>query len=431
MNYSQAQTYLAEVQERGAKLTIDNIQTIIDNLPYDLNKIQFIQVAGTNGKGSTSHFLTSILQAAGYTVGLFTSPHYQDIRERVTIDKEWISEDDFASSLTRVRDISESLVESGKIDNMPTFFEHIFLTAIDYFHRNGANFAVMEVGLGGRLDATSTLLPVASIITNISFDHTKTLGKRIQDIALEKAGIIKPGVPLICGCSVKSIANTVIKRECLSKQAPFFNVINSQNRLSVQEESDHYHCQYSTPLGEYSYDVTVNGRHQTQNAATAVKTMEVLNSRGLGISPHALYEGIKNNFIPGRVEMIAGDPPYILDGSHNEESVRALTEFLKQKNLKDLTLIFGVLRDKKYRRMIAHLLPHVKNIVLTEPKSKRAFSAQRLVPYFNGHTVTIKTDYREALECARAFSNPVLITGSIYLSGEMRNLIMGGKHERG
>ena len=431
MNYSQAQTYLKEVQERGAKLTIDNIQTIIDNLPYNLNDMKFIQVAGTNGKGSTSHFLTSILQSAGYNVGLFTSPHYQDIRERITINKQWISEDDFAGSLTHVRDIAESLEAEGKIENMPTFFEHIFLTAIDYFFKKGAGFAVMEVGLGGRLDATSTLKPMASIITNISFDHTKTLGKRIRDIAMEKAGIIKPGVPLVCGCSVKSISNSVIKNECLRRGAPFHNVLNAQNKLVVDEKEDHYHCHYSSPLDNYTFDVHVNGRHQTKNAAAAVKTMEVLKQGGLDIPVEALYKGIKNNFIPGRVELFEGDPSYILDGSHNEESIRALSEFLKQKDLKNLTLIFGVLRDKKYRRMISYLLPHVNNIVLTEPQSKRALPAQRLLPYFSGHQTVIKTDYREALEYAKTFSNPVLITGSIYLSGEMRNLILGGKHERG
>lgn len=431
MDYSQAQTYLRKVQERGAKLTIDNIQTIIDNLPFDLNRIKFIQVAGTNGKGSTSHFLTSILQSAGQKVGLFTSPHYQSIRERITLNKQWISEEDFALSLTRIRDISQSLESTGRIENMPTFFEHIFLTSLDYFHRKGADFAVMEVGLGGRLDATSTLKPIASIITNISFDHTKTLGKRIRDIAMEKAGIIKPGTPLICGCSVKSIANTVIKNECLKKGAPFHNVLNARNLLTVSEEPDHYQCRYTTPTDQYNFDVFVNGRHQTKNAAAAVKTMEVLNQRGLEISKEILYEGIKNNFIPGRVEMIEGSPPYILDGSHNEESVKALGEFLKQRNINDLTLVFGVLRDKKYRRMISHLLPHVKNVVLTEPQSKRALPAQRLLPYFNGHNVVIKTDYKEALDIAKTFSNPVLITGSIYLSGEMRNLILGGKHERG
>ena len=431
MNYSQAQTYLQKVQERGAKLTINNIQAIIDNLPYNLNNIQFIQVAGTNGKGSTSHCLTSILQTAGYNVGLFTSPHYQNIRERITINKQWISEEDFAHSLSRVHDIAESLAAAGKIENMPTFFENIFLTSIDYFHRKGAKFAVMEVGLGGRLDATSTLQPIASVITNISFDHTKTLGKRIRDIAMEKAGIIKSGIPVICGCSVKSISNTVIRNESQKRGAPFHNVLNSKNNLTVVEKPDHHHCLYQTISDCYSFDVYVNGRHQTLNAAAAIKTVEILNQNGLGISKETLYDGIKNNIVPGRVEMIDGTPPYILDGSHNEESIRALSEFLKQKNIKDMTMIFGVLRDKKYRRMISYLLPHVKNVILTEPQSKRALPAQRLLPYFNGHNVVIKQDYTEALGCAQTFLNPVLITGSIYLSGEMRNLILGGKHERG
>ena len=279
MNYTQALDYLQDVQERGAKLSLANIQNIIDNLPFDLSHIKFIQVAGTNGKGSTAHFLTSILQYAGNKVGLFTSPHLQDIRERITINKGWISKEDFALCLFQVKKIAEELLRKKAIDNMPTFFEHIFLTSLYYFKRNRVDYAVLEVGLGGRLDATSTVTPEVSVITNISFDHTKTLGKRIKDIAAEKAGIIKKHVPVVCGCSVYSTANRVIKNTSAARNAPFYNVFDAKNRLETGKKNGSHHCIYTTGSGTYTFDVHLNGCHQTKNAATAIKAIEILNAK--------------------------------------------------------------------------------------------------------------------------------------------------------
>lgn len=425
MNYHGVLEYLTKIQEKGAKLSLENIQKIIDHFPFDLNSISFIQIAGTNGKGSTSHFITSMLKSAGHKVGLFTSPHLQDIRERISINKEWISRDHFSHSLSRVKRIVESLYEEKVIDDIPTFFEHLLLTALDFFVHEKVDFAVLEVGLGGRLDATSTITPVISVITNISLDHTKTLGKRIQDIATEKAGIIKPGVPIVCGCSVRSIANRTIRKIADQRQSEFFNVFDRDNTLSVTDGEKYQICQYTTKSDQYTFELQLHGKHQGKNAATAIKVFEVLNRHEEVFPMDAILSGIKQNFVPGRIEHIPASPEIILDSGHNLEGIKALSDFLAQKDKKNLTLVFGVLRDKKYKKMVDMLLPFTKNVILTEPISKRALPAEKLSHLFSGKKVFIEKSPLKALESARILKNEILITGSFYLAGVMRNIIYG------
>ena len=430
MNYSQSLQYLGKIQEKGIKLALTNIKKAINHLPFSIHNFHFIQVAGTNGKGSTSHFITSTLQAAGFKVGLFTSPHLQDIRERITIDKQWISEAEFAKSLTAVKIICEELVKKNLIDNIPTFFEYLFLLALHYFHQNKIDFAVFEVGLGGRLDATSTITPEVSVITNISYDHTRTLGKRIRDIAVEKAGIIKKNVPVISGCKRKSISRKIIREISKKRKAPFYDVLLSEKSLQIQDKPDGYQCVYLTESNRYHFEIHLNGKHQVMNAVTAIRTVEILKTRGFHISNQAITEGVKKNFIPGRIEIVHTSPPIILDGGHNAGGIASLVQFLDQKKLKNFTLIFGVLRDKNYRKMISQLLPFVSRVVITEPLSERALPAEKLVRFFSHKEFEVKKNIKEALETAKKWADSILVTGSLYLVGEMRNIIFGGgRHE--
>jgi len=426
MNFKEALYYLEQVREKGTKLALDNIQRIIDNLPISLDKIHFIQVAGTNGKGSTSHYLTSILNKSGYKTGMFTSPHLQDLRERITINKEWISEQDFADSILKVKEVSEKLLKNKIIEETPTYFEHMLLTSLFYFFKHQVDFAVMEVGLGGRLDATSTLSPVITIITNISYDHTKTLGKSLALIAAEKAGIIKNGIPVICGCRTNTAANRTVKKIAEEKAAPFFNSFDKKNSVSFTQKNEYYDSTYLSDSGKYQFRVFMNGNHQVSNAATAIKTIEVLNNRGFDISSPAIISGIEQNSVPGRIETFNIKNGIILDGGHNEESIKALSGYLKEKKKKDLTLIFGVLRDKKYRKMIKYLEPYIQNIIITEPVSPRALPAEKLAKEFKEKKTYIQKNLKLALEEAYRFKNEILITGSLYLAGEMRALVTGG-----
>lgn len=424
MNYSEALSYLEEVRENGTKLSLSNIKKIIENLPFSLSKIKFIQVAGTNGKGSTSHFITSILKSEGFKVGLFTSPHLQNIRERITINKNWISEQEFADQIEKIKAFVKKLKKEKVIETIPTFFEHLLLLSLFYFFYKSTDYAVLEVGLGGRLDATTAIKPIVSIITNISLEHTKTLGKHIKDIAFEKAGISKPHVPLVCGCNKYSISTRVIKAVCENKQAYFHQVFNKHNFLTSEMEEGFYNCSYKTPKDTYNYKVYMNGLHQTRNAATAIKAIEVINDSDNTISMESIKQGIKENFVPGRIELIKGIPDIIIDGGHNVDGINALANHLKSKNYKNCTLIFGVLRDKKYRKMVELLKPYIKNIILVKPKSNRALPLTVLKSLFSDKkTYIFDDDYIKGMAFAKEINETIIITGSIYMIGEMRNIL--------
>ncbi len=426
MTYAEAQKYLIKVRENGTKLSLDNIERIIRHLPFSLSKIKFIQVAGTNGKGSTSHFITSIIKSSNKKVGLFTSPHLQNIRERISVNKTLISENDFAREIGEIENFLINLKSESIIDFLPTFFEHMLLLALFYFNTNSVDFAVLEVGLGGRLDATTAIKPILAIITNISLDHTKTLGKRITDIAKEKAGIAKKGVPLICGCKKSITARKVIKNICDKVGAEFHYAFNKSHILKTEYKNNVYKCLYKTDKNTYDFEVSMNGVHQTLNAATAIKAIEIINNNlKVPISLNSIKTGIKKNFVPGRIELIKDESDIIIDAGHNTEGIKALCNFLQLKNYRDCTLIFGVLRDKNYKKMVEILKPFMGSIILVEPKSNRALAINDLQNLFkNKISFTYKNDYKKALNHAIKLKKTIIITGSIYMIGEMRNLLI-------
>ena len=434
MDYQWVLTYLKDQEARGINPGLENTQQLLKHFPYfyrdferDLQRICFIQVAGTNGKGSTAYFLASILQAAGYKVGLFTSPHLHDIRERISINKQWISPEDFSIGFCSINGLAEDLLKRELINQMPSFFEYTFLIAIHYFSREKVNFVILEVGLGGRWDATSAITPAVTAITTIARDHTLILGKRLGEIAGEKAGIIKKGVPVVCGCKVGSIAHRVIKNTANRAGAPFFNVIDSKNHLEIKD-NHFYHCSYATESGDYTFDVRLNGVHQTFNAAAAVRIIQVLsnNNKSVYLSKTSICDGISDAFVPARIETLDTSPRVILDGSHNVQSTTALAHFLKEKKKNRLTLVFGVLADKNYRGMIALLLPYINRVILTEPLSERALPAEKMLKYFKNKVVLVRKNPMEAYQSARQFKDDILITGSFYLVGEVRKIILAG-----
>ncbi len=335
-------TYLKDLESRGIHPGLENTRQLLKhfshfhkNFEIDLPQRFVIQVAGTNGKGSTAYFLASILQAAGYKVGLFTSPHLHDIRERISINKQWISPGDFSTALWSIKGLAEDLLKRGLISHLPSYFEYMFLIAIHYFFREKVDFVILEVGLGGRWDATSAITPEVTAITTIARDHTMILGKRLEEIAGEKAGIIKKGVPVVCGCKVGSIAHRVIKNRATQAQAPFFNVFDSKNHLEIRDNHS-YQCSYTTESDGYTFDVRLNGVHQTFNAAAAVKIIQVLsnNNKSVYVSKTSICDGISDTFVPARIEALDTSPRVILDGSHNVQSTTALAHFLKEKKKK-------------------------------------------------------------------------------------------------
>jgi len=426
MHYAAACEYLKKIQGENCKLSLDNIQRLIAHLPFDAGAIKYIQVAGTNGKGSTAHFIAAILQSAGWRVGIFTSPHLQDVRERIQVDGRLISRKDFAMAISAVHSLSWELISSRVIANFPTFFETLFLAALFHFVKRGCDWAVLEVGLGGRLDATSTVIPEVSVITNISSDHTNILGKTLAAITREKVAIARENVPLISGCPTASLAGRIIRAEARAKKAPLVEVFSGQPLL-VEKKGAVYLCSYRAPSAEYRFRVVQKGRHQTINAAVAVRAVDELRRLGWEIGPADVARGIGNMFIPARLEVISGRPPLILDGAHNRAGIKVLVEYLREEGIRDCTLLFGVLKDKHYQAMARQLAPLAANVILSEPLSERALPAEKLLPFFRGKNCRIERNYSRALAVAKKLKRIIIVCGSLYLVGELRTVALGGK----
>ena len=364
-------------------------------------------------------------------MGLFTSPHLQTVRERIVIQGIPIAPDMFAKAYDEVCKLSERLIEADILDTPPTFFESVFLTALFCFHWSGVSIIVWEVGLGGRLDATSTLHPVLHIITNISLEHTRILGHTLQKIADEKAGMIKTGVPVICGCPPRSAAYRQIRKRALELTSPFLPLHHGPDVLREHTGQIPLTGAYRLPSGHWvALEPRMPGAHQLANAATAVLAMTSLAERGIipPVAHDAMLEAMRSVQVPGRVEHLSlkNTPPVVLDGGHNLDGIAALVRALKQQNIGPATVIFGVLGDKSYRRMVQMLLPACARVILIRPDSHRALNPEKLLPLFAPHVpTTLARTPEEAWALARNGNHPILITGSLYLAGTFRNLLRG------
>ncbi|MCP4217162.1 MAG: hypothetical protein GY765_21120 [bacterium] len=432
MEYTDISKYLRELEQKGAHMDLRTVACFIAAFPPDFGSTKIIQVAGTNGKGSTASFLTSILTEAGYKVGLFTSPHLRDYRESLSIDGQWIAPEHLAYHVTDIKRKAESLLEKKQLSGLPTYFETIFLVSLYYFLQFSVDVIILEAGMGGRSDATTSVTPHLSIITGVSHDHNRVLGKRIADIAAEKAGIIKQGVPVVCACSVYSVANRIIRKRAEACGAPFYNVPGKGNRLTVEGRGEYYHCFYATgePAEEFFYDVYLRGEHQPRNAAVAIKAIQLLERCGITVEKDAVAAGIAKTRMPARLEQLPTTPPVLLDVGHNVESITGLRNYLLEKGKKKFTLIFGVLRDKNYRKMASLLLPLVDRVILTKPLSHRALPPAELKSAFSklpSTRIFIRNRLNDALDTAKQWQKEIVITGSFYLVGEMRHMIINGE----
>jgi dihydrofolate synthase/folylpolyglutamate synthase len=429
MRYAAALAYLNRIQGETGKLSLDNIRRVIERAPFAAPVARFVQVAGTNGKGSTSHYIAAILQSAGWRIGLFTSPHLQDVRERIRLDGRPISRAAFARSLSAVRSLAVGLQAEGLIANLPTFFETLFLAALHHYAERHADWVVLEVGLGGRLDATSTVVPEVALITNIGMDHMDILGGTLAAIAREKAGIARRGVPLISGCPPRSTAARVIRVRARAKGTPLIEAFAPPRRLQVEKKRGGYSCRYAVEGHDYRFLVPQHGRHQARNAALAVAAVDALRRRGWPIGDDDVRAGIRAMFIPARIERLGGRPDVIIDGGHNRAGIRALVDYLREESIRGFTLLFGVLRDKQYPAMARMLAPLAGRVVLSVPDSPRALPPEELLKHFPGRACLIERDPARALAVAKKFKRTIIACGSLYLVGAIRAAARGGKKE--
>lgn len=415
MRYAAAIHELFGLQARGMRLGIERMR---DGLAYrrlDLARLPpMIQVAGTNGKGSVAAMLASGLQAAGYRTGLFTSPHLHRFTERIRIDGQPLATREAARRI-------EELLSVFRRRGAPflSFFELSTLMAAETFRDHGCDFAVMEVGLGGRLDATNALPAVLTVITRIARDHEQVLGSRLSQIAREKAGIIKPHVPVIVGSRIPA-ALREIERAARGKRAPLQRI---DRDFAARARAD----TATFRVGRRRYGplrLGLSGAHQLDNAACAVAALDQLARLGHRLSNRAIIQGLERVRWPARLERLAGHPGYLLDAAHNPDGCAALASHLAGEPRRPRALVFGVMRDKDYPAMLRELAPVVDTVVYARPPLPRAERPNNLQKVLPGVAATSVAD---ALRRARRSAGPrglVVVAGSIFLVAEARARIL-------
>jgi dihydrofolate synthase / folylpolyglutamate synthase len=425
--YSLGRELAAPQQARVQKFGLENISILAQELGQPQRAAPCAHIAGTNGKGSTAAMLESILRTAGLRTGLYTSPHLERINERMRIHGENISDEDFAAAWTRVHTAIEALMAAGKLAAHPTFFECVTAMAFLAFARHTVDFAVYEVGLGGRLDATNIVVPEVAILTQVDFDHENFLGHSIEEIAAEKAGIIKPGAWVV-SASERLEARSVIAKRCAEMDARLVELDATAHLEETQDRDGIYRA--TAVLAHSSKKLrlapALPGAFQLRNALTAAIAARLLADRGFPINDESIEHGIASAKWPGRLERLATCPDTYLDGAHNPSGARELLKFWDE-NFADrrIFLVYGAMRDKAVDEISGLLFPRADTVILTEPRQPRAISASLLAEMTGHHAKRFQVipDPAKALETAielATAANAVFATGSLYLVGDLR-----------
>lgn len=431
--YKLGRELAAPQQARVQKFGLQNIRLLAEALGHPHLAVPCVHVAGTNGKGSTAAMIESILRAAGFRTGLYTSPHLERINERIRIDGEEISDESFAACWTRVQSAIESLLAAGKLAAHPTFFECVtaiaFVAFADSFHFGPLRefVAVYEVGLGGRLDSTNVVEPRVAVITPIDFDHENFLGHSIEEIAGEKAGIIKRN-GWVVSAPQRPEARAVIAARARGSDARVVETNALWQLRAITSQDGFYQAVASgrEKGGPITIKPSLAGKFQIQNALTAATAAILLRECGFGVSNNAISAGISSARWPGRLERISERPAIYLDGAHNPAAARELKAFWEENFVgRRLRLIYGAMRDKAVDEVAGLLFPLAESVILTEPRQSRAISAQTLAEMTCGLAprVAVVADPAEALDAAlsdAASDDVIFVTGSLFLVGDLR-----------
>jgi dihydrofolate synthase/folylpolyglutamate synthase len=420
----------APQQARVQKFGLENISVLASDLGNPHRVIPCAHIAGTNGKGSTAAILESILRSAGLRTGLYTSPHLERINERIRLNGEPVSDDAFSDAWTRVHASIESLMASGKLAAHPTHFECVTAMAFLIFAERRIDFAIYEVGLGGRLDSTNIVTPQVAIITPIDFDHENFLGHSISEIAAEKAGIIKSAVTVVSSV-LRPEARAVVARKCAEMRARLVD-INEEWRLEEKPPAAGLYRAVATSKDSRAKLIiapALPGRFQLQNALAAATAARVLAENGdFRIDDKTIERGIANVRWPGRLERLSENPAVYFDGAHNPAGARELLKFWQDNFAGSrIVLVYGAMRDKAVDEIAGVLFPHAHEVILTEPQQPRAISAallSEMTAHLTSHPTVIPNSveaFDRAIEIARE-GDAVFVTGSLYLIGELRAL---------
>jgi len=395
--------YLFSLERFGIKFGLENISTLVARLGHPQRAFRSVHVAGTNGKGSVVAMVDAALRAAGHRSARYTSPHLVDLTERFAIDGRPVDRDRLAAVVSGIRDTIAQLRAERALDVQPTFFEVTTAAAFELFRQAEVDVAVLEVGLGGRLDATNVVRPMATAITSIDFDHERFLGYTLREIATEKGGIIKPGVPVVIG-ELHPEARAAIDEVAARVGAPVLEA----------READ---------VGDLT--VGLRGAHQRTNAAVAVRLLQVVDSCGLPVPRAAVASGLANPQWPGRLEVrqLPGRRELLLDAAHNPAGAAALASYLKSEDAAPRPLVFAAMRDKDADAMLRALLPAVGLAVFTRASNPRsadpdalAAQARAIAPSLS---VSAEPSLRDALAVAWRTAPRIVVAGSIFLLGDV------------
>lgn len=416
--YEEAISYLFGLQKYGIKFGLNSTQNILSRLGDPHYRLRCIHIAGTNGKGSTAAMLASILRCHGLRVGLYTSPHLVRFTERFRINDREATKD---AILEVYRQVREVLNESDP----PTFFEMVTAMAFQYFCQEAVDWAVIEVGMGGRLDATNVIHPHVTVITNVAFDHQEFLGNTLAEIGREKAGIIKTGVPLITGVQ-QPLLQAILKATCLKNRAPIYRLGTD---FSVKRGSD----------GSVRYDgikhqfknlrTSLLGNHQIRNAALSLATLEMLEkNQAVTLDEEAVRRGLLEVFWPARLEVLQDNPLIILDGAHNPQGAESLRDALRKcYPERPVHFVLGIMADKDIRGILRRLLPTAQTAIFTQPRYSRAAHPEYLRklarPYLQ--KIYVIPDVNSAISQAKSLARDgelICVTGSLYFAGEVKEL---------
>jgi dihydrofolate synthase/folylpolyglutamate synthase len=417
-SYRESVSWLYGLQKLGIKFGLSKTSNLLKAFGNPHRGQRYIHIAGTNGKGSVGALLESVLIKSGLKVGLFTSPHLVSFTERFRINGERMEKKEAASLIAELKEVIEHR-------EPPTFFELTTAMALIYFCRSNVDIGIMEVGMGGRLDATNVITPMVSVITNIALDHQEFLGNHILDIAKEKGGIIKKGVAVVTGVTQPSIVR-LFESRCKQRAAPFWRV--------------GHHVRYrrlpSGLLGYYGLGkklsnlrIGLDGRFQFRNAALALLTFEILETKGLAIPDEALRSGLADPSWPGRLETVSSDPTIILDGAHNPSAMRSLAYAIKSDfDFRQLILVLGIMGDKDIANVLKEILPLASRVIYTRAAYPRAADPQILMEQGKrfGKTGEVHVTIPAAIDRARNLADKrdlILITGSLYTVGEAKSCL--------
>lgn len=428
MNYQEAMDYLVNLTKFGWNPGLSRIEKLLQLLGNPERDYKVIHVGGTNGKGSTSKMIASILQQAGLKVGFFSSPHLHSYTERMQINGRLIPEERVAELLTTLRPHLDTMVEQGF--EHPTEFEVSTALAFLYFSQEKVDFAVMEVGLGGAIDSTNVVQPLVAVITNVGMDHMDYLGETIEEIATVKAGIIKPGCRVVTATD-RPEALKVIKDTCREKGVEL--TIVGQDVCYTVDKLEAQGTSFSVKglKGNYQELFTpLTGSHQAKNGATAVAAIEALNAFGYNITPEEIKKGLASVSWPGRLEVIGKNPLVLIDAAHNVDGAKTLSEALKNVfQYGKLIFVLGMLADKEREKVLALLGPLADKIVVTKPNNPRAGEWREVADIAKEYTdqVYLIEDIEEAVEKGLSLAGDqdlLCITGSFYMVAEARAYLL-------